>query len=694
VRVTPEDVHAAIEHGAQYLRRNLLSNEYQPLTVLALLNAGVPLDDPALRRTISGIMRSHPQLMQEQYHGSYQGGVLLMILALLKDDQYRQAAAEIARKLQRFQEFGGGWGDNSRTQFALLGLKAAEDLGIEVPDTVFKSAYKYVANGQNADGGWGYTPNDRRSYGSMTAAGITSLYICGARAYKGTKVCGEAGADRRLAAGMEWLARNFGVRHNPGVGGGHHFYYLYGLERIGVILATRTIGGHDWYREGAEFLVRSQAADGSWNRDVAGTQFALLFLSKGSRPVAVQKLQYGEGWNSDPYDLKELTERASKDLKTPMTFQVVDTRASAGELAGAPILYLQGHNSFEFDAKFREALRLFVEQGGFIFASACCGSRDFDRAFRAEMKRVFPDGEFEPLPPEHPVYRAPHRIGKQEAFMLEVLNTGCRSSVFYAPHDLCCALGGCEGCRDTAPVPAEPARQLGVNLIAYALGFQRLHDKLEDPPMPAPGAKAERAGVAIGQLYHTGDWLPDPAAIPNLGRTLRKDTGMKGDIVRRRVTLGADDPGDYPVLYLAGHRDFSFSNADIRILREYLDRGGFLFADCCCGKAEFDQAFRRLCEQLYPDKPLERLPLDHAIFQAPFSIQEVQYRPAVAARYPEIGRQPRLEGIVSKDRLTVVYSRFNLGCALQGHPCPGCLGVQEQDAYHLAVNVIVYALSH
>ena len=73
--------------------------------------------------------------------------------------------------------------------------------------------------------------------------------------------------------------------------------------------SRRFIGGHDWYREGADFLVRQQAAsigEGYWigpghaeNDPVIATSLAMLFLSKGRRPVVMAKLRHGPGedWN-------------------------------------------------------------------------------------------------------------------------------------------------------------------------------------------------------------------------------------------------------------------------------------------------------------------------------------------------------------------------------------------------------------
>jgi hypothetical protein len=77
------------------------------------------------------------------------------------------------------------------------------------------------------------------------------------------------------------------------------YYYLYALERAGVLAATETFGLHNWYVEGAEAILSSQRADGSWlaplphgdrseMTNVAwDTCFAILFLKRATRPLDV-----------------------------------------------------------------------------------------------------------------------------------------------------------------------------------------------------------------------------------------------------------------------------------------------------------------------------------------------------------------------------------------------------------------------
>ena len=67
------------------------------------------------------------------------------------------------------------------------------------------------------------------------------------------------------------------------------------MERIGVASGYKYFGTTDWFKEGAERLVRGQRPDGSWDisgAPIPGTGFALLFLSRGRAPVMMNKLDY------------------------------------------------------------------------------------------------------------------------------------------------------------------------------------------------------------------------------------------------------------------------------------------------------------------------------------------------------------------------------------------------------------------
>ncbi len=241
---------------------------------------------------------------------------------------------DMAMFLVNTQEDAGGFGypkpreDMSNTQYALLGLRAARECGGVVPGRVFKRVIDRLLILQEQDGpkvlrtlggekkgdsiykidggdrarGWGYMASAPGATGSMTTAGIASLAICHDALTQPKRLPIynrklENRVKRAVQDGFAWLDVNFTVERNPGrAAPPWHFYYLYGLERAAIYGSRTLIGAHDWYLEGARYLVGRQGGDGSWNTGMLGgkeykasavldTAWAILFLKKATRPM-------------------------------------------------------------------------------------------------------------------------------------------------------------------------------------------------------------------------------------------------------------------------------------------------------------------------------------------------------------------------------------------------------------------------
>ncbi|MEZ5949808.1 MAG: DUF4159 domain-containing protein [Planctomycetaceae bacterium] len=79
-----------------------------------------------------------------------------------------------------------------------------------------------------------------------------------------------------------------------------------------------------------------------------------------------------------------------------------------------------------------------------------------------------------------------------------------------------------------------------------------------------------------------------------------------------KIPAGRPPVYRHTLVYLHGRkRGFELSADEIRNVRKYLESGGVLFADACCGAAKFDASFRDLMQRMFPDIPLERIPIEH-----------------------------------------------------------------------------------
>lgn len=219
---------------------------------------------------------------------------------------------KVARKvLLKQTRVPSAFGDFSNTQYAALGLRAAHDAGIVLPKEVIGRAIQAITVAQQAGPppkgvapslpsgrkarGWCYFHPCKiplhRPYGTMTAGMVSSLaifdYILGRDPKRNTAILD----------GVAWLQVHYTVETVPGpiefdktTKTTYLTYYLYGLERAGILTGNEKFGPHWWYADGVRILLEAQKADGSWAIDDWGTPtwdtcLALLFLRRATRPL-------------------------------------------------------------------------------------------------------------------------------------------------------------------------------------------------------------------------------------------------------------------------------------------------------------------------------------------------------------------------------------------------------------------------
>ncbi|HEX7899975.1 MAG TPA: hypothetical protein VF950_19565 [Planctomycetota bacterium] len=225
---------------------------------------------------------------------------------VVRFDVQEKVKPKVTRKIPvRKQRDGEGAGDNSNTQYAVLGLRACHEAGIMIQPDVYALATKWwrttqvkeknpgnaVASGEGVDPGyWIYKESHAGRVYGMTAGGVGSLCILDQIQGINWK------RDREVLAGLSWLASHW-TPSTPGDSDKFlHYYYLYALERAGILYGTETLGKHRWYPEGAAFLLDAQKDDGSWDvgdrtwpewSPVWDTCFAVLFLRRATRPLVV-----------------------------------------------------------------------------------------------------------------------------------------------------------------------------------------------------------------------------------------------------------------------------------------------------------------------------------------------------------------------------------------------------------------------
>jgi hypothetical protein len=191
--------------------------------------------------------------------------------------------------------------DNSNTQFAILGLLAAGRHDLPLERTYALIVQRFHVS-QVPDGRWNYhysspaRPADERP--AMTGSGLLGLAVQYGLAHDQARSQAKPGQfkDPAVEKGFDYLAqfigKPLGAKKPRNRKAEINLYFLWTVERCGVLFKRRQIGGKDWYRWGAELLIDAQQDDGSWNNDgyftrpavtpITDTCFALLFLKRAN----------------------------------------------------------------------------------------------------------------------------------------------------------------------------------------------------------------------------------------------------------------------------------------------------------------------------------------------------------------------------------------------------------------------------
>lgn len=219
---------------------------------------------------------------------------LAEVYGMNQREDVRQALQKAVDLIVASQNKDGGWryqphvadADMSVAACQVMALRAARNIGVQVPRETIDRAVKYVRDSAvreddsvylspySEPGMFRYQPEQRsRASEPLTAAGITILH--GAGVYADADIeRGMQVLDRRLDS----FSKSYGLRYDG------HYYFYYG--HYYAVQAYHIVGGkryRDYFRMIEDVLLRMQREDGSWpNRigpgSVYGTATACLIL--------------------------------------------------------------------------------------------------------------------------------------------------------------------------------------------------------------------------------------------------------------------------------------------------------------------------------------------------------------------------------------------------------------------------------
>lgn len=184
-----------------------------------------------------------------------------------------------------------------------------------------------------------------------------------------------------------------------------------------------------------------------------------------------------------------------------------------------------------------------------------------------------------------------------------------------------------------------------------------------------------------------GDWYNDPSAVPNLMAYIRKTTGVNAPTKEETVDAASPALFQYRFVFMTGHGNVKFTDAELDNLRKYLQSGGFLYVDDDYG---MDKSFRREVKRLFAGMDLAELPYSHPLYS-----QYFKFPNGVPKLHEHDNKAPSGYGLFYNDRLAIFYT-------VETNPSDGWVNAdvhndppeKREEAFKLGTNIVLYAILH
>lgn len=192
--------------------------------------------------------------------------------------------------------------------------------------------------------------------------------------------------------------------------------------------------------------------------------------------VRVALLSYGDGQTAGCFatGFLDLVAREA-DLPVQRSFDTV-ALASDG-LFDYPFVVLAGEGAFVLNEHEQSNLKAYLDQGGFLLASAACSNAAWAASFQQVMVDLFGDAPMQPIAADHAIFRTLYEIDRIETrrAMPDAIESIVGRSVNGTLRVVFSALGlndtdhAGSGCCCCGGNEIRNARLINANLLSYAL---------------------------------------------------------------------------------------------------------------------------------------------------------------------------------------------------------------------------------
>ncbi len=197
-------------------------------------------------------------------------------------------------------------------------------------------------------------------------------------------------------------------------------------------------------------------------------------------------------------------------------------------------------------------------------------------------------------------------------------------------------------------------------------------------------AQGGRLKLALLKYNGGGDWYAVVDALQNMAKFCNENLGIGFDLEYATVDVGSPDIFNYPFLFMTGHGNVVFSDAEAENLRTYLLGGGFLFIDDDYGMEPY---VRVAIKKVFPDRELVELPFEHPIYR-----QKFDFRNGLPKIHEHDGKPPRGYGIFWQDRLVLFFGvESNISDGWESYEVHKTPEELRRQALRMGANIIQFA---
>ena len=184
-----------------------------------------------------------------------------------------------------------------------------------------------------------------------------------------------------------------------------------------------------------------------------------------------------------------------------------------------------------------------------------------------------------------------------------------------------------------------------------------------------------------------GDWYGNRTALNNLIAFCNQNLHTNFAEEEAIAEAGSPEIFNYPLLYMTGHGNVTFSEQEVQNIRKYLTGGGFLHVDDNYG---LDKFIRAQMKKVFPELSFVELPVNHAIYN-----QKFKFPAGLPKIHEHDGKPAQGFALIWEGRIVCYYSyESDLGNGWEdAGTYPGDTEAKRQQSLKMGANLIQYVLT-